>query len=145
MWFCAGCLIWWPYTPGLTSNRHRGQLNDAIPIRDPGFARHERFTYNGYQAHTLSPAVTDKSTDGCLPQTIPRQAALVDILVMSFESKRFHRTPLTCSQGRLGTSNRLFQDLGDQEHLGESRFWCIKILVHQDFGVSCFLALCGFY
>ena len=37
-------LIFWPDTPGLTTSVHRGLPDAAIPIRDPGFTRHELFT-----------------------------------------------------------------------------------------------------
>ena len=40
-------LILWPYTPGLTTSVHRGLPDAAIPIRDPGFTRHEPFTNYG--------------------------------------------------------------------------------------------------
>ena len=44
---CAGFLILWPYTLGLTSSVHRGQPDDAIPIRDPSLTRHELFANYG--------------------------------------------------------------------------------------------------
>ena len=47
IWHCAGFLILWPYTLGLTPSVHRGLLDDAIPIRDPSLTRHELFTNFG--------------------------------------------------------------------------------------------------
>ena len=47
LWHCAGFLILWPYTLGLTSSVHRGQPDDAIPIRDPSLTCHELFTNYG--------------------------------------------------------------------------------------------------
>ena len=41
-------LFLWPYTPGFTPSEHRGIPDDAIPIWDPGFTRHELFANYGY-------------------------------------------------------------------------------------------------
>ena len=43
----CGLLILWPYTLGFTPSVHRGLPDDAIPIRDPSFTRHEPFTKYG--------------------------------------------------------------------------------------------------